>query len=656
MRITNKIISNNSVTNINNNKVLEDRLNVQLATGSKIARPSDDPVVAIRALRLRTNLNQVNQYYGKNIPDANSWLDVTETAVQTVLDIAEDLEKNCVRGSVGFDTTEDRDKVLQNLKSLQAEVYATGDADYAGRFLFAGYRTNTSVTFGQPVTNKPYKITEQLDRSAIDDITYVDSANLKQLTDTNAISLGTIEQDVSSQTVHRLRLSYDNMDSTLVPEIKYNFVENDGEVTYDTMSPTVVSVNDPAQDPYTMATGSNVIFVPETGELLLGEEAYDLLMDTKDQDGTQVNEGEIRITYQKSNWEAKDLVPVHYFYCEATNDEGIYVKYNENYLQSVAPQRKAQSFPSAGNAGETFQYVGNDLQSESIYKSIKISDSPEKYEWRKQDILKADDLPDPVKSDGKIYRYTGTDTAELENGKVYVADGGTWKEIGEKETLDDADSANEGNLVRYTGQNLTNGYFYNSVEDPANPGSYTWQSMGTLTEEQFISYDVGYNQTVRVNTLAKELFSPNMGRDIDDLVRSIEDVDAMEKNIATIKNQLSSDPDNADLKERLAAAEKANTLLNDKMQKLFERGITKMQGHHSQANDALTATGNRSARVELVSNRLSKQQTNFKNLSSENEDIDMAEVAVDLSSVQLAYEASLMATGKISQTTLLNYL
>ena len=52
MRITNKIISNNSVTNINRNKVLEDKINTQLSTGSKINRPSDDPVVAIRALRL----------------------------------------------------------------------------------------------------------------------------------------------------------------------------------------------------------------------------------------------------------------------------------------------------------------------------------------------------------------------------------------------------------------------------------------------------------------------------------------------------------------------------------------------------------------------------------------------------------------------------
>ena len=87
MRITNKIISNNSVTNINRNKVLEDKINTQLSTGSKINRPSDDPVVAIRALRLRTNLSQVNQYYKKNVPDAESWLDITESAITTVVDI-----------------------------------------------------------------------------------------------------------------------------------------------------------------------------------------------------------------------------------------------------------------------------------------------------------------------------------------------------------------------------------------------------------------------------------------------------------------------------------------------------------------------------------------------------------------------------------------
>ena len=92
------------------------------------------------------------------------------------------------------------------------------------------------------------------------------------------------------------------------------------------------------------------------------------------------------------------------------------------------------------------------------------------------------------------------------------------------------------------------------------------------------------------------------------------------------------------------------------MQKDFESGISRTQGYLDRTNTALTTVGNRSARVELVANRLSSQQTSFQTLSSDNEDADLTEVAVRLSSVQLSYEAALMATGKIAQTSLLNYL
>ena len=62
MRITNKIMQNNSLTNINNNKVQQDKLSTQMETGKKITRPSDDPVIAIRALRLRSTRSEVTQY------------------------------------------------------------------------------------------------------------------------------------------------------------------------------------------------------------------------------------------------------------------------------------------------------------------------------------------------------------------------------------------------------------------------------------------------------------------------------------------------------------------------------------------------------------------------------------------------------------------
>ena len=81
MRVTNNMIMSNTKININGNKTNVNTLNNQMTSQKKISRPSDDPVIAIRALRLRSSLSQINQYYEKNIPDAEAWLDVTETSL-----------------------------------------------------------------------------------------------------------------------------------------------------------------------------------------------------------------------------------------------------------------------------------------------------------------------------------------------------------------------------------------------------------------------------------------------------------------------------------------------------------------------------------------------------------------------------------------------
>ena len=58
----------------------------------------------------------------------------------------------------------------------------------------------------------------------------------------------------------------------------------------------------------------------------------------------------------------------------------------------------------------------------------------------------------------------------------------------------------------------------------------------------------------------------------------------------------------------------------------------------------------------MIEERLMNQTTTFKTLKSENEDIDLAETITQLTNAQLAYEASLMATGKISQSSLINFI
>lgn len=522
MRITNKIIQNNAVTNINVNKVMEDTLNTQLATGKKVNRPSDDPVVAIRALRLRTNLSEVDQYYEKNVPDAESWLTITEGAISTAVEVITNMYSDCTTGSAGFKTAEDRSKILENMKGLRDEIYAIGNAESAGRYVFTGYRTETSLAFEKDTTQK-FTITEQLQADCVDDKTYIDTKDLTNITASNALNNGTVEQDVTTNQVHRIRLAYQDCLEGTAPTISYY----DAAGALQTVTADVVSLYDTAQDPYLSqqnATGKTATFIPETGELILSDGLYTDLQnvkdipDTTDANGNNLDEGEIRITYEKEEWKKNDLRPQHYFYCEtpADNAAGKLV-YNDKYLTS--------------------------------------------------------------------------------------------------QTDDDT--------------------------------------------RQIISYDVGFGQEVRVNTLANEVFTHEIGRDLDEMIDNVEQVIAMEDIATTLQGLIdksTSDAEKEDLQLRLDAVNKSITYLTDKMQKDFESGISRTQGYLDRTNTALTTVGNRSARVELVANRLSSQQTSFQTLSSDNEDADLTEVAVRLSSVQLSYEAALMATGKIAQTSLLNYL
>ena len=143
MRITTKMMQNRSLNNLNTNKTLQEKLTTQLSTMKKITRPSDDPVIAIRSLKLNSTLNKIDQYYEKNSNDAQSWLELTESAIKTTNSILEDMSgyiTQCAQGSL---TAEERAAILQNLANYQSEIYSTGNATSAGRNIFTGYRTDT---------------------------------------------------------------------------------------------------------------------------------------------------------------------------------------------------------------------------------------------------------------------------------------------------------------------------------------------------------------------------------------------------------------------------------------------------------------------------------------------------------------------------------
>ena len=526
MRITNKIIQNNNLANINTNKIYQDTLSTQMSTQKKINRPSDDPVVAIRALRLRSNVTEITQYYSKNIPDAESWLDVTEDSLNNLTKIITDMISQCTRGANGEWTAEDREIILEQLQALADEVYVTGDADYAGRYVFTGYRTNTSLRYAEEQSLK-YSITEQLDNESIDTKTVINTeaangSDLKDMTEVNYKDIDVNAVDVTTTDIHRIRLAYDNCSDT-VPKLEYPVATKaaDGTVTveWETIDTQVVHDYEepsPAEaiQEATEAGEEVAIFVPETGEMLLSDAAYDRLMNLKDDASTEMyDEGEIRVTYEKVDWVIGDLRPEHYFACTSYPEGADPIVYNAAYLEGIM-------------------------------------------------------------------------------------------------------------------------------------------------ERQDIEYDVGFNQTIRVNSTADQCFDHGIGRTVDDLVQALQDVADMDKiksNLEEMKEKATEEELPA-IESKLETVTKAFDMMKDKAQRMFENGITSFQGYLDEANLCITECGTRSSKLDLIKSRMQTQKTTFETLKSSNEDIDITEVAIQLSSAKLTYEAALMATGKVSQNTLLQYI
>ena len=154
--------------------------------------------------------------------------------------------------------------------------------------------------------------------------------------------------------------------------------------------------------------------------------------------------------------------------------------------------------------------------------------------------------------------------------------------------------------------------------------------------KQIIEYDIGSNQSIRVNTTADEVFTHNIGRDVDEVLAMLDEYSSLEEAHSAVENMIKSEKYEGDKLDKLvkeeAALDKAMTMVKDKIQKRCEGFMTDFDGYIDQAKLAQTNVGSRESRLNLIQNRLGSQQTNFQELVSENEDADVTELAKSRSS------------------------
>ena len=624
MRITTKMMQNRSLNNLNTNKTLQEKLSTQLSTMKMITRPSDDPVIAIRSLKLNSTLNKIDQYYEKNSNDAQSWLELTESAIKTTNSILEDMSgyiTQCAQGSL---TAEERAAILQNLANYQSEIYSTGNATSAGRNIFTGYRTDTPLTFLKDKTER-YSITEQRDNSYIDTITHTvigDMANINAGNFNTASYSAYTEYQVKSYDVARIRLAYNNLDidtdaTKNADKIKLSyFTDVNTDAAHGTDKGASISTTS-----YSIFMNQNVINNGEMEITVTGK-------DGKENTYTLGPNGTITLDKTEISMDAKGKITI--------TETG-------NPPQTTTLQTKTET-DAAGNKTYTF--------ADRMETSLTITSFSK---------TASDDAYASVYGDANANNITYVaETGELLLGKnvqnklaalsinneIRISyDKSEWK-------TDDLDPVHYFYTERYTDtRDADDPLIYNEEKLTAPKGNVA---------KQIIEYDIGSNQTIRVNTTADEIYTHNMGRDVGEVKALLEEYDSLEKAYDTVNSLIQSGKyegtDLDTLNKQLDALDKARALSKATLQERCEGLQTIFKGYTNQATLTRTDVGSRESRLKLIQNRLSAQQTNFQELVSDNEDADVTELAIQLKSVELTYEAALSSISYVMKTSLLNFI
>lgn len=142
MRVTDKIVHNQILSNIQKNRSELANLQNQAATGKKLATPSDDPTGATKVLTNRIEEKNLAQFE-KNIFFAKSFLETTESTLAQLgeaLIRAKELTLQAASDTVGGPQ---REMIGSEISQIKSTVLEMSNRRLGERYLFGGFKTQT---------------------------------------------------------------------------------------------------------------------------------------------------------------------------------------------------------------------------------------------------------------------------------------------------------------------------------------------------------------------------------------------------------------------------------------------------------------------------------------------------------------------------------
>lgn len=144
MRVTQSMLSNNMLRNLNTSYGKMSKLQEQMNSGKLVNRPSDDPVIAVKGMGYRVDLDK-NAQFQRNMREAHTWLDSTDEALDQVGTVLIRVKELIVQAANDTNTSDDRQKMSEEIKQIKLHIQDLANTKVGDNYIFSGTHTNSPL-------------------------------------------------------------------------------------------------------------------------------------------------------------------------------------------------------------------------------------------------------------------------------------------------------------------------------------------------------------------------------------------------------------------------------------------------------------------------------------------------------------------------------
>jgi len=141
MRITDRMLFNQSYLNLTSAMERYSNLQEQMSTGKRINKPSDSPGEMPQVISYRTKVKDIDQYTG-NINYGLSWLSIADNSLSNVASLLNSAKSIALGQSNATADDQTRRSAARQIDSILNQIVQISGTKHGNRYLFSGHKTN----------------------------------------------------------------------------------------------------------------------------------------------------------------------------------------------------------------------------------------------------------------------------------------------------------------------------------------------------------------------------------------------------------------------------------------------------------------------------------------------------------------------------------